>query len=83
MTGPTKIGYVGTNYTLSHNMSYLSTEVEYFHSVTCIVKPTKCLISAENFIVTELWNTKFEKVSNFYFPACPIFVGPVTFYVVH
>ena len=41
MTTPMKIGHVGTNYTASHNMSYLSTRIEYFHSVTCIVQLTK------------------------------------------
>ena len=51
--GPAKIGHVGTNYTPSHNISYLSIGIEYFHSVTCIVKPTKCLISAENCMATE------------------------------
>ena len=60
VTGPAKIGHVGTNYTLSHTMPYFSTAKEYFHSVTCIVKPTKCLISAEKFIATELWNTKLR-----------------------
>ena len=37
VTGPAKIGHAGTNYTLSHNMSYFISEIEYFHSVTCIV----------------------------------------------
>ena len=41
---------VGTNYTLSHNKSYLSTAMEYFHSVTCAIQPTKYLIIAENYM---------------------------------
>ena len=53
MTGPAKIGNVGTNYTLPHNISYLNTGIEYFHSVTCILKPTKCLISAEIVMVKQ------------------------------
>ena len=44
-TGPVKIGHVGTNYTPPHNISCLSTGIEYFYSVTCILKPTKSLIS--------------------------------------
>ena len=51
VTGPVNIGHVDTNYTLLHNISYLSIQIEYFHSVTCSLKPTKCLIiSAENFM---------------------------------
>ena len=37
VTRPAKIGHVGTNYTPSHNRSYLSTGTEYLHSVTCII----------------------------------------------
>ena len=58
VTVPAKIGHVGTNYTPSHNMSCFSIGIEYFHSVTCIVKPTKCLIIDENIMATESWNTK-------------------------
>ena len=58
MTGPAQIGHVGTNYTPSHNISYLSTGIEYFYSVTCIVNPTKCLIRVEGFMATESYNTK-------------------------
>ena len=58
MTGPAKIGHVGTNYTLSHNISYLSTGIEYVQSVTGILMPAKCCISAENFIATQQRNTK-------------------------
>ena len=56
MTGPAKIEHVGTKYTLPYNISYLSTGIEYFHSVTCILKPTKFLISAENFMAKQQWN---------------------------
>ena len=48
VTGPAKIGQVGTNYTPSHTITYLSTGIEYLHSVTCILKLTKCVIGAEN-----------------------------------
>ena len=37
VTGPAKTGHVGTNYTPSHNRSYLSIGIKYFHSVTCII----------------------------------------------
>ena len=50
VTGPAKIGHVGTNYILKCYSSYLSTGAEYLHSVTCIIKPTKCLLTAENCI---------------------------------
>ena len=53
VTGPAKIGHVGTNYTLSHNVSYLSTGIEYFYPITCIVKPTTYLILAKYFMATE------------------------------
>ena len=46
-TGPAKIRHMGTNYIPPHN---ISSGIQYFHSVTCIAKPTKCLISAENFM---------------------------------
>ena len=66
-------------------MSYLSNGIAYFHSVTCIAKPTKCLTSAENCVATESWKqsyeiSKFEKVQGrlFHVPTCPIFTGPVT-----
>ena len=42
------MGHIGTNYTLSRNQSYLSDTMEYLHSVTSIIQPTKCLICAEN-----------------------------------
>ena len=42
VTGPAKIGHVGTNYIPLQNTSYLRTGIEYFHSAICIVKPTKC-----------------------------------------
>jgi len=58
VTGHVKIGHVDTNYTLSLWWSYLSTETQYFHSVTCITLPNKFLSSAENFIVVECWNKK-------------------------
>ena len=50
VTGPAIIGHVGTDYTLSHNGSYLSDEVEYLHSITCIIRPIKCIKDAENFM---------------------------------
>ena len=37
VTGLAKTGHVGTNNTLSHNGSYLSTGTEYLHSITCII----------------------------------------------
>ena len=48
VTGPTKIGHVGTNYTPSHNRTYLSVEIEYLHSVTVVIKSMNCLISVKN-----------------------------------
>ena len=50
MTGPAKTGHVGTNYTPSHYRLYFSVETEYLHSVTCIIKPNKCLLRTETFI---------------------------------
>ena len=58
VTGPAKTGHVGTNYTLSHYRSYLSTGTEYFHSVTCTMKPLKCLLSDKNFIAITYWYMK-------------------------
>ena len=77
VTGPAKIGHVGTNYTLSHNMSYLRIGIEYFHFVTCIVKPTKC-DKCLNFHGYRHGVQSYEKAGNFYVPTCPIFAGPVT-----
>ena len=48
VTGPAKRGHVGTNYIPSHYKSYLSSGIKYLHSVTCIIKPIRCLISDEN-----------------------------------
>ena len=48
MTGPAKTGHVGTNYTQSHYRSYHSIATEYLNSVTCIIKPIKCVLRAEN-----------------------------------
>ena len=53
VTGPAKIGYVGTNYTPPLNISYLSIGIEYFHSVTCILTPIKGWISVENCMVKQ------------------------------
>ena len=50
MTEPAKTGHVGTNYSPSHYRLYLSTGTEYLHSVTCIIKPIKCLLRVENCI---------------------------------
>ena len=44
VTRPAKTGHVGTNYILLLYTSYLSTETEYLNSVSCIIKPTKCLL---------------------------------------
>ena len=44
VTGPAKTGHVGTNYTPSLYRSYLSTGKVYFHSITCIMMPMKCLL---------------------------------------
>ena len=49
VTRPAKVGHVDTNYTLLHNRTYLSIEINYLHSVACIVKPISCLISAKIF----------------------------------
>ena len=48
VTGPAKRGHVGTNYTLSLYRSYLSTGKVYFHSVTCIMMPIKCVLRAKH-----------------------------------
>ena len=48
VTGPAKTGYVGRNYTLSLYRSYLSSGIVYFHSVTCIMMPIKCLLRVES-----------------------------------
>ena len=53
VTGPAKIGLVGTNYTLPHNISYLSIGIEHIYSVTYIVKLSMWLISAENFMAKQ------------------------------
>ena len=58
VTGPAKTGHVGTNYTPSLYRSYLSIGTEYLHSVTCILKPIKCLLRAENCIAIALWYKK-------------------------
>ena len=50
VTGPAKIGHAGPNYTLSHNDSYLSTIIEYLHSITCVIKPIKWVKCAETFM---------------------------------
>ena len=82
-TGPAKIGHVGTNYTPLLYRSYLRTGTEYLHSVTCIVKPVKCLPRAENCIAIAQWckmlcTMKVEKVGKNHVPTCPIIAGPVT-----
>jgi len=41
VTGPAKKVFVGKNYTLSHNKSFLSTGTEYLYSVPCMIKPIK------------------------------------------
>ena len=48
VTGPTKIGHVGTNYTPLLYRSCLSIGKVYFHSVTCIIIPIKVILCAEN-----------------------------------
>ena len=48
VTGPAKPGYVSTNYALSLYRPYRSNGTEYLYSVTCIIKPIKCLLRAEN-----------------------------------
>ena len=58
VTGPAKIGHVGTNYAPPYSISYLSSGIEYFYSVTCTVKSTKCSIIAEKFMAKQYWNTK-------------------------
>jgi len=41
--GSAQIGHVDTNYIISHNKSYLSTGIEYFHSVACVINSEKSL----------------------------------------
>ena len=53
VTRPAKIGHVGTNYTPPRNISYLSIGMEYFYSVTCMLKPAKVLIHTENFMAKQ------------------------------
>ena len=55
VTGPAKTGHLGTNYTPSLYRSYLSTETEYLHSVTCIIQPIKFERSAKSFIAIAFW----------------------------
>ena len=50
MTGPAKIGHVGTNYIPSYNRPYLSNGIEYLHSVTCIIKLIKWVMNAESVV---------------------------------
>ena len=62
VTGPAKTGHVGTNYTLSLYRSYLSTGTEYLHSITCIIRPIKCLPGAENCTVIAYWYKKLRVI---------------------
>ena len=41
-------------------VTYLSAgiDLEYLHSVTIIIKPMKCLISAENYVAIAQWYRK-------------------------
>ena len=39
-----KRGHVGTNYTLSRNMPYLSAGIKYLYYVIRIIKSIKCVI---------------------------------------
>ena len=48
VTEPAKTGHVGTNYIPSLYRSYLSIGKVYFHSVTCVMMPIKCLLRTEN-----------------------------------
>jgi len=48
VTGPTKTGYVGINYTPSHNWPFPSAVTEYLWCVTYTIKPIKCLIRVAN-----------------------------------
>ena len=48
VTGPTKIGHVGANYTLPHNILYPIAKIGYFYFVTLMLQLTKLLRSAEN-----------------------------------
>ena len=41
VTGPAKIGHVGTRYIVSHNVLYFSSGLQHLISVTCIIKPDK------------------------------------------
>ena len=55
VTGPANIGRVGTNYIPPQNIAYLSTGIEYIHSVPCMLTPTKCSITAEHFMANQYW----------------------------
>ena len=48
VTGLAKTGHVGTKYISSHNRLFLSTSIEFLHSVNFIVKTITCLISNEH-----------------------------------
>jgi len=70
VTGPAKTEHEGTNYTLSHSRSYLSSGTEYFYLVICRMQPVKCWRSIENFITIAYHHKKLRvmKVSNFLCP---------------
>ena len=58
VTGPAETGHVGTNYTMSLYRSYLSAGTEYLYFVTCIIKPIKFLLDAQNYIAITYWYKK-------------------------
>ena len=60
MTGPAKTGHVGTNYTTSLYRSYLSAGTAYLYLVTCIIKPIKFLLDAQNYIAIVYWYKKVQ-----------------------
>ena len=55
MTGPVKTGHMGTNYTTSLYRSYFSVGTQYLYFVTCIIKPIKFLLDAQNYIAIAYW----------------------------
>ena len=49
-----------TSFHTKSHFSVLISETEYLHSVTCIIKPMKCLLSAMNFIAIAYWYKSFK-----------------------
>jgi len=77
VTGPVKTGYVGTNFTPSHNKSFLSTVTEYLWSVTCTIKPMLNKHYCHRYHKEKLSAMKLKKVVEFNVFSYPLFAGPV------